>query len=152
MTTAAATKIAIPRNVGLGSLYPSRLVTEVTVTKAARANNKAPATRAARLSASPCAAVARNLHSTTTAEKSSMALSPPKASRAGLRARHAAKTDTAASTLIQTIVTICTRWIRRIASGEAICNTEAIHSIMALHSSASSGRLARAQMRNKRQS
>ncbi len=52
---------------------------------------------------------------------------------AGLRARHAAKRDTAASTLIQTIVTICTRWIRRIASGEAICNTEAIHSIMALH-------------------
>ena len=110
----------------LTAAVPSRLVTKVTATKAARANNKAPATRAARLSASPCAAVARNLHSTTTAEKSSMALSPPKASRAGLRARHAAKRDTAASTLIQTIVTICTRWICWADSGLAICSTEAI--------------------------
>ena len=56
-----------------------------------------------------------------------MALSPPKASSAGLRARHAAKRDTAASTLIQAIVTVCTRWIRRIAFGGAICSTEAIH-------------------------
>jgi hypothetical protein len=37
-----------------------------------------------------------------------MALSPPNASSAGLRARHAAKSDTAASTLIQAIVTVCT--------------------------------------------
>ena len=55
-----------------------------------------------------------------------MALSPPKASRAGLRARHAAKRDTAASTLIQTIVTICTRWIRRKVAGVPICGTETI--------------------------
>ncbi len=33
-----------------------------------------------------------------------MALSPPKASKAGLRARHAAKKDTTASTLIHAIV------------------------------------------------
>lgn len=49
----------------------------------------------------------------------------------------AAKRDTTASTLIHTIVTVCTRWIRRIASGVAICATEAIHNIMALHSHAS---------------
>ena len=55
-----------------------------------------------------------------------MALSPPKASSAGLRALHAANSDTTASTLIHAIVTDCTRWIRRIASGEAICSTEAI--------------------------
>ena len=56
--------------------------------------------------------------------------SPPKASRAGLRARQAAKRDTAASTLIHAIVTVCTRWIRRIASGGT---TEAIYNIMALY-------------------
>jgi hypothetical protein len=54
ITTAAATRMAIPRNVGSGSLYPSRLVTEVTATKAASANNKTPATRAARFSTSSC--------------------------------------------------------------------------------------------------
>lgn len=113
---------------------PSRLMTEVTATKAASVNNNNPATRAARLSASPCAALARNLHRTTTAEKSSMALSPPKASSAGLRARQAAKRDTTASTLIHAIVTVCTRWIRRIAPGEAVCSTEAIHDIMAPYS------------------
>jgi hypothetical protein len=78
------------------------------------------------LSTSSCASRARNLHSTTTAEKSSMALSPPNASRAGLRARQAAKRETTASTLIHAIVTVCTRWIRRMASGVAICSTETI--------------------------
>ena len=62
-----------------------------------------------------------------------MALSPPKASSTGLRARQAAKRETTASTLIQAIVTVCTRWIRRIASGEMICSAEAIHSIIALY-------------------
>ena len=38
----------------------------------------------------------------------------------------AAKRDTTASKLIHAIVTVCTRWIRRIASGDATCNTEAI--------------------------
>jgi hypothetical protein len=60
-----------------------------------------------------------------------MALSPPNASSAGLLARHGAKRDTAASRLIHAIVRVCTRWIRRIASGEAVCSTEAIHIIMA---------------------
>jgi hypothetical protein len=55
---------------------------------------------------------------------------PPNASSTGLLARHAAKRDTAASTLIQAIVTVCTRLIRRMASGEAICGIEAIHDIM----------------------
>ena len=106
-------------------------------TKTASANSKTPATRAARLSASPCAALARNLQSTTTADKISTALSPPKASRAGLCARHAAKSDTAASTLIHAIVRVCSRWIRRIASEEAVCSTEAIYDIMAPHSDSS---------------
>src|SRR5580765_580657 len=60
-----------------------------------------------------------------TVEKNLMALSPPKASRTGLLARQAAKRDTSASTLIHPIVTVCTRWIRRIASGQAVCSTEA---------------------------
>jgi hypothetical protein len=38
--------------------------------------------------------------------------------------------DTIASTLTHAIVTICTRWIRRIASEEAVCSTEAIHDII----------------------
>src|SRR6202790_4827642 len=101
-------------------------MTEVTATKAASANNKAPAARAARLSTFSGVSLARNLHRPPPADKSSMALPPPNASRAGLRARQAAKRDTAASTLIQAIVTVCTRWIRRIASGGAICSTEAI--------------------------
>ncbi len=61
-----------------------------------------------------------------------MALSPPKASSAGLRARQVAKRDTAASTLIHAIVTVCTRWIRRIVLEEGICSAEAIPHIMAL--------------------
>ena len=44
----------------------------------------------------------------------------PKASSAGLRARQAAKRDAATSRLIHAIVTVCTRWIRRIASGGAL--------------------------------
>jgi hypothetical protein len=70
-----------------------------------------------------------------------MALSPPKASRAGLRARQAAKRDTAASTLIHVIVTVCTRWIRRKASGEAIWSADAIHSIMALYTNTEAARV-----------
>ena len=69
-----------------------------------------------------------------------MPLSPPKASRAGLRALQAAKRDTTASTVIHAIVTVCTRWIRRIASGGTICSTEAIHSIMAPYSHGSRSR------------
>jgi hypothetical protein len=61
-----------------------------------------------------------------------MPLSPPKASSAGLPDLHAANSDTRASTIIQEIVTVCTRWIRRVASGGAIC-TETIHNIMTLY-------------------
>src|ERR1019366_4785322 len=71
--------------------------------------------------------------------------------RAGPPARHAAKRDTTASTLIHTIVTVCTRWIRRMVSGVAICNTEAIHDIMAPEAldSRSNGRTLLAPYENK---
>jgi hypothetical protein len=46
----------------------------------------------------------RKRQKTTAAESSSIALSPPKASRAGLRDVQAAPSETAASTLIQIIV------------------------------------------------
>jgi hypothetical protein len=62
-----------------------------------------------------------------------MALSPPKASSAGLRARQAANWDTTASTLIHAIVIACTLRIRRKVSAEAIWSADAIHSIMALY-------------------
>ena len=39
MTAADAASMAIPRNVGLGSPYPSNVMTEVTTTQAARANS-----------------------------------------------------------------------------------------------------------------
>jgi hypothetical protein len=65
-----------------------------------------------------------------------MALSPPKASRAGLRALQAAKRDTAASTLIHAIVTVCKSRIRRIASGVDVSSPEAIYDIMASYSQA----------------
>src|ERR1019366_3823494 len=52
-----------------------------------------------------------NRRYTTTAERSSMALSPPKASNTGLRAIHAAERDRTASALIQPMVMA---WIRRI--------------------------------------
>lgn len=65
--------------------------------------------RAAFLSARSSALRIRNLHKTTRAESSSMALSPPNARSAGLRALHAADNETAASTLIQAIVMF---WIR----------------------------------------
>jgi hypothetical protein len=60
----------------------------------------------------------------------------PLSSSAGLRARQAEKRESTASTLIHAIVTVCTRWIRRIATGELSCSIEAIHSIMALYSHA----------------
>ena len=104
MHAAAAIRMAIPRSVGLGSLCPSRAVTEVATTQAARANRSPPAIRATLRSACSCAALTRNLQSTTTADMSSIALSPPKASNAGLRARHAEKSDTAASIVIEAMV------------------------------------------------
>jgi hypothetical protein len=70
-----------------------------------------------------------------------MVLSPPKASRAGLRARHAAKRDTTASTLIHVIVMACTLRIRRKVSGEVIWSVDAIHSIMALYTNTEAARV-----------
>jgi hypothetical protein len=55
----------IPRSVGLGIATAQQSRDRKDCDIAASVNNKAPATRAARLSASPCAALARNLHSTT---------------------------------------------------------------------------------------
>jgi hypothetical protein len=104
MNAAAAMRIPIPSRLGLASLYPSNAMTEVATTQAASTNSNTPAILAARRSVSPRAALAWNRQSTTTADASSMALSPPKASNAGLCARHAANKDTAASALIQTIV------------------------------------------------
>jgi len=70
-----------------------------------------------------------------------MALSPPKASNAGLRARQAAKRDTTASTLIHPIVIACTLRIRWTVSGEAILSVDAIHSIMALYANTEAARV-----------
>src|SRR6266699_2911438 len=95
-------------------------------------NNNAPAIREARLSAcsrSPC--LPRNRRNTTTAETSSIVLSPPNANRAGLRAIQAADSDAAASTLIHTIVIAWIRWMRRIRSCVGVCGIEAIEGIMA---------------------
>ena len=104
MNTAAAIRTAIPRSVGLGSVYPINAMAEVATTHAASTNSKTPAIWAARRSARSCVTLARNRHSTTSADSSSTALSPPKASNAGLRARHAASREITASTLIQPIV------------------------------------------------
>lgn len=104
MNTAAVIKTAIPKNVGFGSLYPFSAMTEAASTQAARANSSTPAMWAARPSACSLAALPWNLHSTTTADASSIILSPPKARSAGLRARHAANSDKAASALIHRMV------------------------------------------------
>jgi hypothetical protein len=56
-----------------------------------------------------------------------MALSPPNASSAGLLARHAARSDIAASTLIQAIVIACTLRTRRRASGAMVCGTRSFY-------------------------
>jgi hypothetical protein len=70
-----------------------------------------------------------------------MALSPPNASSAGLRARQAANRDSTASTLIHAIVMACTLRIRRKVSGKAIWSADAIHSIMALSTNTEAARV-----------
>jgi hypothetical protein len=57
MTTAAATRMAIPGKVGPGSLYPSKTMTEVVTTHAASANSNTPAIRIAPRSACSWAAL-----------------------------------------------------------------------------------------------
>jgi hypothetical protein len=59
-----------------------------------------------------------NCRSTTSADKSSMRLSAPKAKSTGLRARHAEKRARAHSTTIQISVTTCNRIIWREISPE----------------------------------
>src|SRR5580704_9063338 len=103
--SAALSKTAIPKSLGLGSPYPSRDITEANTTYTASTTSRPPAICAARCSACSDASV-RKRHSTIAADINSTALSPPKAAKAGLRAVHAAHSDKAASTLIQAIVNI----------------------------------------------
>src|SRR5713226_4149775 len=117
MTPAAATKSTIPIILGRASRYPRSDRTETKVTYAARAKSKPPAIRAARFSVSEGPEVDRKRQKTTAAESSSIALSPPKARRAGLRDVQAAPSETAASTLIQIIVNTWSRRTRRETSG-----------------------------------
>jgi len=127
INTAAAIRIAIPRRVGLGSPYPSNVMTEVATTHAARRKSSTPAIRAACCSACSGAALARNRERTTTADASSMALSPPNATSAGLCARHAAKRDTAASALIHATVIDCTQRTRWKVFGAIACGTRSFY-------------------------
>ena len=88
----------------------------IATTHAANTNRKTPAIRDARRSARSCAPFLRKHQNTTTADANSTALSPPKAGNPGLRARYAARSEIAASTLIQPIVIALTRWMCRAAS------------------------------------
>src|SRR5712692_1503671 len=119
MTPAAATKSTIPIILGWASQYPRRDRTETKTTYAARAKSKPPAVRAARFSVSEGLEVDRKRQKITAAaaESSSIALSPPKARRAGLRDVQAAPSETAASTLIQIIVNTWSPRTRRETSG-----------------------------------
>jgi hypothetical protein len=104
MTAAASMSTTIPMGLERGSTCPSRAKTEVRATNAPRTKSKPPAIVAARCSSWSPRDGERNRQSTTAAESSSTALSPPKPRRAGLRAIHAAPNDAAASTVIQTSV------------------------------------------------
>jgi hypothetical protein len=96
---------------------------EAPTTKAARANKRTPAIRAARCSACSDIALVRNLQSTTTVDASSIALSPPNAISAALFALQPAKSDTAAWTVIHSIVIACALRTRRRVSGAMFCST-----------------------------
>ena len=94
MHTAAAIRMAIPEKRWFGLTVSEQYRDGSSDKTCSEANSNTPAIWAARRSACSCAALARNRQSTTTADMSSTALSPPNASSAGLRARHAAKSDT----------------------------------------------------------
>ena len=104
MTTAAATKMAIPRKRWLGFAIAQQTRNRCDRDEGSQREQQGSCDTGSPLLRVLVFYTARNLRSTTTAEKSSMALSPPKASRAGLCACHAAKRDTRASTLIHAIV------------------------------------------------
>ena len=99
---------------------------EVARTCAASTNSRTPVMRAACFSAFSGSTCTLNRHRTAIAESSSIALSPPNAKRAGLSAFQAEVSDIAASMVIQAIVIVWMRWMRRtmycceIAEGEAI--------------------------------
>jgi hypothetical protein len=71
--------------------------------------NREPVMHAANFSSRSSALVIRNRRSTTIAEISSIALSPPNASSTALPAIQAESNDPAASITIHAIVTICIR-------------------------------------------
>jgi hypothetical protein len=112
--TAANISRPIPIKLGRGSPYPRSDLIEMIRTNAATRNSNAPQMRAAVVSARTDSegALDRNRHRTTIAEMSSMALSPPKPRRAGLRAFQADVRAAMASPIIQTMVRICRRWAR----------------------------------------
>src|SRR5260370_2625765 len=100
IATAAVNKIPIPTRLRSASRYLRKFKTEVSTTSTARAKSRTPAIRAARASLG----VNRKRQNTTAAESSSIKLSPPKASRAGLCEVQAVPSETTASTVIQTMV------------------------------------------------
>ena len=73
-----------------------------------------------------------------------MALSPPNASSAGLRRPPSCEEGHRSLHAHPSDCDGLHPWIRRIASGVAICSTEAIHDIMALYSHASRSKTSRA--------
>src|SRR6516162_8593618 len=83
---------------------PNSARTAAKATNAARTKSKPPAILAARCSACSPRDDGWKRQSTTAAERSSTALSPPKPRSDGLRAAQAAPNDTTASTLIQASV------------------------------------------------
>ena len=101
---AAKSSMTILVTLGLGSPWPIKFTADTVATQASSRNSNAPATRAAGPSLVSHAEPDQNLHSTTTAEASSMMLSPPKARSVGLQARHTENNETTTSTNIQTIV------------------------------------------------
>ena len=106
MIIAASPSTAIPIRLGWASTCPNNVRTEVVTTNAASTNSNPPAILPARSSACSRCDDALKCRNTTAAERSSTALSPPKARSARLRAVQAAPNETPASTLIQRIVSV----------------------------------------------
>src|SRR5437879_5580583 len=103
-----------------------RLRTEVIAMKTARIASRAPAIRAAYFSVNSGLELERKRQETTAAERSSIVLSPPNPSRAGLRALHAAARETTASTIIQAIVNLWSCRMRRDREGACDGSAEII--------------------------
>ena len=84
ITTAARMSITIPTGLGRTSLYLSSVAAEAKATNAASAKSRPPAILAACCSSRSPLDCEKKRHNTTVAESISTALSPPKASSAGL--------------------------------------------------------------------